>query len=295
MKKTALKHKPSVLSVTSLVILLIYSIIILLVFAWAVVFSLTDYTTEIFLRNRYLVMPAKIHFENFAKVYEYFRVEIEQGAGTRFVYLPEMFLYSVAFSVGRGFFGALAPCLVAYAATKFKYRFNQIIDGIVFVVMILPIVGSLPSSIRVVYALNLNDRMIGLWIMGFAFAGMYYFVFKAAFHAVPNALSEAAVIDGANNHQIFLLINFPLVKITFLSVFTLVFVGNWNDYTTPLVYARSLPTAAYGLHLFIHQTKISQPTLMMTAAMLLMFPMLLLYIFANKFLLGNLTMGGVKG
>ncbi len=34
---------------------------------------------------------------------------------------------------------------------------------------------------------------------------------------------------------------------------------------------------------------------MMTAAMLLMFPMLLLYIFANKFLLGNLTMGGVKG
>ncbi len=117
---------------TSLVILLIYSIIILLVFAWAVVFSLTDYTTEIFLRNRYLVMPAKIHFENFAKVYEYFRVEIEQGAGTRFVYLPEMFLYSVAFSVGRGFFGALAPCLVAYAATKFKYRFNQIIDGIVF-------------------------------------------------------------------------------------------------------------------------------------------------------------------
>ncbi len=54
--------------------------------------------------------------------------------------------------------------------------------------------------------------MIGLWIMGFAFAGMYYFVFKAAFYAVPNALSEAAVIDGANNHQIFLLINFPLVK-----------------------------------------------------------------------------------
>ena len=295
MKRAKLKRKPSVLSVSSFIILFFYALTIILVFAWAFVFSLTDYMSDIFLQNRYLVFPQKIRFDNFVRIYNYLRVEIEYGAGTRFVLLPELFFYSLAFSVGRGFFGTLAPCIVAYAATKFKYKFNGVIDAIVFIVMILPIVGSLPSSIRVVYALNLNDSMIGLWIMGFSFAGMYYFVFKAAFRSLPNALSEAAVIDGANNHQIFLRINFPLVKITFLSVFTLIFVGNWNDYTTPLVYARSLPTAAYALHLFIHQTQISEPTLMMTAAMLLMLPILLLYIFANKFLLGNLTMGGVKG
>ena len=289
-----MKHKPSVLSVSSLIILSLYSLILIAVAIWAVIFSLTNFMEDIFFDNTYLVLPEKLHFENYKRVFEVMMVTVEDGAGTRDVLLPEMFLNSLLFAVGSAFFGALAPCLMGYITSKFKFKFNNFIEGIVLITIVLPIVGSLPSNIRIVYGLGLNDSISGIWIMAFGFANMYFFIFKAAFSAVPKSISEAAYIDGANHWSIFFTINLPLVKTTFFSVFTLILVSAWNNYATPLAFAPNVPTVSYGLMIFIHNTRVNEPPLQMAGALLLLIPILTVFAFTNQLLMGNLSIGGVK-
>lgn len=296
-KKNKIRHKPSLLTVSAFIVLVVYSLILLSVFIWAFVFSFADFENDIWFSKTksYLVWPSKWSFDNVAKVYEYMKITVPYYETTRDVMMPEMFLNSVLFALGGSFFVSLAPCMMGYIASKFRFKFNGVIDATVLTVMILPIVGALPSTVQLVYGLHLDNSFIGLWIMNFGFTSMYYFVFKAAFKEIPDSLSESAKMDGAGNLRVYVKIMMPLVKITFFSVMLIQFIGIWNNYTTPLVFAPDKPTAAYGLFTFIQSTRISEPTLKMTGAMILMIPILLIYATLNKKLMGNLTMGGVKG
>jgi raffinose/stachyose/melibiose transport system permease protein len=86
----------------------------------------------------------------------------------------------------------------------------------------------------------------------------------------------------------------PLVKNTFATVFLIHFIQLWNNYSTPLLYLRSFPTIAYGVYhvaYFISQYEIYQ----MAIAMLVFIPMLVVFAIFNGRLMGNLTMGGLKG
>lgn len=278
---------------------MIYSIIFILALLWALLFSFVDYDNDIFFNiannKSYLVLPSKISFQNIEKVYLVMVKTVPYGTGTRDVMLPEMFMNTLLYAFGSAFFNALAPCMMGYITAKFNFKFNRFIDTLVIITMILPIVGALPATIHIVSTLTLMDSIPGLWIMAFGFANVYYFVFKAAFKSVPSSLNESASIDGAGNVRIFIQIMLPLVKTIFLSVMTVMFVSAWNNYTTPLAFAPNKPTAAYGLFLLVQGTRTSDPTLKMTGAMILMVPILILYAFLNKKLMGNLTMGSVKG
>ena len=102
-------------------------------------------------------------------------------------------------------------------------------------------------------------------------------------------------MDGASNLRVFVQIMLPLVMPTFISIAVSAFVQSWNNYTSPLAFAPNKPTAAYGFFRLVQNTRVSEPTLKMTGAMVLMFPILLLYVVMNQFMTGNLTVGSVKG
>lgn len=297
-KANSIKHKPSALSVSSLIILIVYSLIFISALLWALSFSFVDFDNQIEYNfdngNSYLVFPNKFDFRNILGVYEKIKKEVAFGAGTKIITLPEMFLNSLLYALGVSFAGTLAPCIMGYVTAKYNFKFNKIIDTVVIVTLILPIVGALPSQLKVVIGLKLNDSIPGLWIMAFGFANMYYFVFKAIFKSLPEALYESASMDGAGEFKIFLRIMLPLVKTTFSSVMLVGFVAAWNNYTVPLAFAPNKPTAAYGLFTLVQGTR-AMPTEKMTGAMILMIPILVAYIFLNKKLMGNLTMGSVKG
>ncbi len=298
-KRNRIKRKPSILVISSLIVLLIYTLILLAVLIWGLEFSFVDYQNDIYFNKEngrsFLVFPSSFNFDNVVKVFENMKQTVPDGLGTRDVMLPEMFLNSILYALGVSFCSTLAPCIMGYITARFKFKFNRIIDVIVIVTMIIPIIGSLPAQIKLVYRLGLDNSFFGLWIMGFGFANMYYFVFKAIFKGIPDSIYESAMLDGASNFRIFIQIMLPLVRTTFLSVMVIGFVAAWNNYTTPLAFAPNKPTAAYGLFLFIQSTRISEPTLKMMAAMMLMIPILIVYATCNKFLMGNLTMGSVKG
>jgi len=146
-------------------------------------------------------------------------------------------------------------------------------------------------------AIGLFDHIWGLWIMKANFLGMYFLVFYNMFKQLPMAYTEAAKIDGAGNMSVLIKIVLPLVRNTFFTVMLINFIGFWNDYQTPLIYLPSFPTIALGMYHMASTTEngLSTVPMRMTGAMLMLIPILVLFLAFHKRLLGNLTIGGIKG
>ena len=122
-------------------------------------------------------------------------------------------------------------------------------------------------------------------------------MFHGIFRTLPMAYTEAAKIDGAGNLSILVKIILPLVRNTFFTVMLINFIGFWNDYQTPLIYMPSYPTIALGMFYMASTTEngLSTVPMRMTGAMLMLIPILVLFLCFHKRLLGNLTVGGLKG
>jgi multiple sugar transport system permease protein len=165
--------------------------------------------------------------------------------------------------------------------------------------MVTPIVGSLPSQIRMSKLLGLFDSFAGLWFMSATFLGTYYLVFHGIFKGLSWEYAEAAIMDGAGHFKIMTGIMFPLAKNTISTIFILMFIGFWNDYQTPLIYIPNMPTAAYGLYTFINGNivdgSLQSPPIQLAGGMVLLLPILVVFLVFKDKLMGNISVGGLKG
>jgi multiple sugar transport system permease protein len=92
-------------------------------------------------------------------------------------------------------------------------------------------------------------------------------------------------------------IMFPLSRTTYLTIVLLLFVGFWNDYTTPMLFMPNVPTLSYGLWTFVVGSSINEianEPMRLAACLLLLMPILILFAFMHNKLLTNVSIGGVK-
>ena len=304
-KENRLKRKFSPLTAIMLALLIVFSAVLIGVLLWAVITSLKEASFSGFKSGTASTynFPKALHFENYIKVFESFFVEgvayPENIGGTRTVYIGEMFLYSILYCVGCSVIQTLVQCVTAYLCARFQYKLSKVVEYIVIVVMTIPIVGSLPSEITLSKQLGLYNHMYGIWIMKANFLGMYFLIFLAAFKSIPMTYTEAAKIDGASNMSIMLEIIFPLVKNVIFTVMLINFITYWKDYQTPMIYISAYPTVTYGLFRIIFDSSssagmVSVP-IRMAVSIIVVLPLIVIFIIFQKRLLGNLTMGGIKG
>ena len=228
------------------------------------------------------------------------RTDPMPGSPSVDVGMGKMYLYTFAYAGGCAFTATLVPCITAYACARYNYKFSKAIHTAVIIVMMIPIVGSMPSEIEMARTFNIFNTMWGMWIMKANFLGLYFLVFYDIFKALPISFSEAAKIDGASHLQIFLRIALPLIKNTLLTVLLIKFITFWNDYQTPKIFMASFPTIANGLHFVMNENAKegsihTEIPARMAMVILTAAPVTTLFMFFQKRLLGNLTMGGVKG
>ena len=284
----------SFLKVAVLIGLVIYAVCLFLPLLWAFI---TAFKTQREFRLNIIGLPKNWTW-NFSTIYNEFYVPVSTKTGaTEYVNVIQMFTYSMLYSVGCSFFGTLVPCVMAYLCARYKYKFSKVVYSVVIIVMALPIVGSLPAEISMAMSLGIYDKIWGLWLMKAHFLGIYFLVFYNMFRAIPVAYTEAARIDGAGNWTVMLRIIMPMAKNTFFTVMLINFIAFWNDYQTPLVYLPSYPTLALGMYRMSYVTinELSTVPMRMTAAIFMLIPMLMLFACFHKRLLGNLTVGGIKG
>lgn len=90
---------------------------------------------------------------------------------------------------------------------------------------------------------------------------------------------------------------FPLTSQMFFILFMGAFIGRWGDYMTNVIWLPSIPTLAYGIYKFkdAADNVANWPPLQITACVMLMLPLLILFVSFKKHLMGNIRIGGVKG
>ena len=275
-------------------LLLIYSISLFVPLIWGV-FSSFKGKLE-FITNKFGI-PKEWLFSNYSTVIKYFFYKLDSAHGLREVYIPEMLLNSFVYAFGAALFQAIVQFITAYAAARFDFKIGNVLYTIVIVAMIIPIVGSEPSTLAIASALNLRDSIIGMYLMKSYFLGIYFLVFYEMLRALPKDYEEAAYIDGAGNFTVMLRIMAPLSASVFFTVVLLLFVGFWNDYATPMLFMPNKPTLAYGLYYFVDLCRInevnSQP-MRLAACVMMLLPTLILFLIFHNRLLSNVNIGGIK-
>jgi ABC-type glycerol-3-phosphate transport system permease component len=241
----------------------------------------------------------KTWYWNFSFVIENFIVQATDPLGLGLpvkVGLLEMFGNSILYSLGCSFFHTFVMCLTAYACARFPYKYSKIIHTTVIVVMIIPIVGNAPSELAMAIRLGIYNKIWGMWMMRANFLGMYFLVFHGMVRTLGKEYWEAAYIDGAGQFTVLFRIILPLLRNTIGLVILLLFIQFWNDYQTPLLYVPSYPTIAYGIYDLSNtfDRVMSSVPMKMTACIVFVMPILLLYIVFKDKLMGNVTMGGIK-
>jgi ABC-type glycerol-3-phosphate transport system permease component len=184
--------------------------------------------------------------------------------------------------------------MVAYAVAKYDFKLKNWYYRVAIIVMLIPIVGSLASELAFAEFFKFNNNVFGVSFMRAKYPGVYFLVFYATFRSVSSTYMEAAELDGAGHLQIFFQIMLPLIKSSLFAVFILLFIQNWNDYYTPMIFLKSKPVMTYALFLLQSDGQL-ELNRKFAACVASAIPIVLLFIIFRNKIMGNVTMGGIKG
>ena len=111
---------------------------------------------------------------NFQRALKLLYAPVPSGQGSRNVLIPELALNSIFYALGCAFFQTLCCCLMAYVTQRFDWKICKIIYSVVIITMILPIIGAMPSELRILKAIGLYDSIPGGWLLRANFLGVYF-------------------------------------------------------------------------------------------------------------------------
>jgi ABC-type glycerol-3-phosphate transport system permease component len=239
--------------------------------------------------------PKKWAFENYSEVWDLgFYVQVR---GNIYANIYNMFFNSILYAAGCTVFAVFSKLITAYACAKYTFPFKKALYAVAIVTMILPIVGAMPSTLKIMRSLNLYNSFIGCFLMNAGFHGMYFLLFYAAFSSISDTYMEAARMDGAGHFRVMMQIMIPLVWPTVVAIMLVLFIGYWNGYEQPMIYMPSKPTISYGLYLLTLKTNnnFSEAPRQLAGAFIICLPILAVFIaFKNK-IMNNMSLGGIKG
>ena len=188
--------------------------------------------------------------------------------------------------------------MTAYLIVRNNWKANKILFVLMIASMVIPfqvLMVPLVSLYGGIFGI-LNHRVTLIFMhIGFSLS-MATFMFHGSIHTnVPISLEEAATIDGCNKWQIFSQIVFPILKPTIATVAIIDAMAFWNDYLLPsLVLGRKeLYTIPIATKVFYGQFS-TDTGLIMAALLLAMLPILILYIFFQRYIVEGITAGAVK-
>ena len=289
-----IKSKPSLLTIIVFVILLVYFISLLVPIGWAIYTSFNDKAAYRAFYQYGKEFPTKLTFDNFKIAFTKYTFTAKTGGQFNFL---EMTGHSLIYAFGSAFIYTLTPLLVAYCAARFKFKFSKVLYAFVIITMSLPIVGAMPSELRMLKTLGIFDTFFGMFVLRANFLSINFLIFYAQFKMIPMTYSEAAKVDGASNFRIMTTVVFPQAIPTTTTIFLLNFITYWNDYQIPRVYLPSYPTLAEGLFDFAltGERAVNYVPVKLAGFIGLTLPIIIIFALLNKYLKLNVATGGIKG
>lgn len=275
-----MRRKQNIIKWVSFAVLIIFSVVFLVPFFWMLSTSLKS-TKEVW---NYPVtwVPEKLLFENYVRaltVVPFFR------------YILNTFFIAFVRIGGQ----AISCSIVAFAFARLKFPGKNFLFMLMLSTIMLPgIVTMIPQF---VYFTELG--WVNSWLpltVPMLFATPFNtFLLRQFYMSLPKELDEVAKLDGCTTWQTFGWILAPLTKPAVTAIVVFAFMDSWNDFMGPLLYLRddSLFTVSLGLTYFRSRNN-TDWQLLMAASTVAMIPTLAVFAGAQKYIIGGITMTGIK-
>ena len=231
-------------------------------------------------------IPNPVHWENFS---------IGWNTLPFWLYLKNTVIIIALSLVGQ----LLSASLVAFGFSRLQFTGRDILFFIMLSTMMIPPQALIVPQYVLFNKINWVGTFNPIVIPGyFAGGASMVFLLRQSMSQIPKELDESAFVDGASHFQIWWNIVLPLVRAPLATVSTFLFVGLWNNLLGPLMYLQSV--GLYTLPVYtstlynINQTVQPWPTIM-AAAVLTTVPLIIVFFFAQRYILEGVVVTGMKG
>jgi multiple sugar transport system permease protein len=283
--KAAASHRTGTLlgQIWRHLLLIAVSAVFLLPFYWMIASALKS-KSQIFARP-IVWWPDPVQWGNVAEAltYEYFPYA--------------RFLSNTVFYAGLVTIGTVISCAaVGYGFAKLRFPGRDLLFGITLAtLMIPPIVTFIPTYVLFT-RLEMTGSYLPLILPRFLGDAFFIFMMRQFFLGIPRDLSDAARVDGAGEFRIFWEVMLPLVRpaLMVVAVFTLLY--TWHDFFGPLIYLqdRDQFPLSLGLYAFKARRSIEWPLIMM-GAFFTTLPLIVVFLFTQRYFLRGIAATGIKG
>jgi multiple sugar transport system permease protein len=192
------------------------------------------------------------------------------------------------------FFNCIIASMAAYGFEKKNFPGKEAVFRIYLLTLMIPGQVTMIPVFIMMNKMNLLNTYFALIVLIINAFGV--FLIRQFMESVPNELLEAAQIDGAPEHKIFLKIVIPLIKPVLVSLVVFTFVSSWNDFLWPLVSTSNsdMYTLTVALSLLKTQYQTNYGLILSGATISFMFPFIM-YVFLQKQFVEGIALSGIKG
>lgn len=190
----------------------------------------------------------------------------------------------------------ISSALAAYGFSRIEWRGREKVFGIALATMMVPFPVVMVPLYALFRALGWVGTLQPLWVGAFFANAFNVFLLRQFFRNIPKELSEAAWIDGCSELRIFWHIILPLCRPALIVVALFTFLGTWNDFLGPLIYLTEQKdyTLALGLQAFQSKSGGTEWHYLMAASTLVILPIVVLFLAAQRHFIEGIAMSGSK-
>ncbi|SMG33459.1 carbohydrate ABC transporter permease [Paenibacillus aquistagni] len=229
-------------------------------------------------------LPASLEWGNYVRAFQ----------TTNF---PSAFFNSAIITIVSNLLLVLISSMAAYRMVRRNTRFNRVLFLLFVAAMVVPFQSIMIPLVKVTSTLGLMNSIPGLIICYLGFGvPMSVFLLHGFIKSIPAEIEEAATVDGSNAYGVFFRVVLPLMKPMLVTVFILNTLWIWNDYLLPSLILqsqelRTIPIATFAF--FGQYTK--QWDLALPALVMGIMPVIIFFLFMQKYIIEGITQGAVKG
>jgi ABC-type maltose transport system permease subunit len=224
-------------------------------------------------------------------------------AGTMFPFGTWM-LNSLKLATITTVLGVIMTAMAAYAFSRFRFRGRRTLLQTLLLIQVFPNFLNMVALFIILQqlgeyvpwlSLNTHGGLLMVYLGGVL--GVNTWLAKGYFDSIPRDLDEAATMDGASHWQTFWRVILPLVRPILVVVGLLIFIGTYSEYVLARIMLQSSEnyTLAVGLSLFINDQYANRWGIFAAGALIGAIPIVLFFLIFQRYLVGGLTSGSVKG
>ena len=228
-------------------------------------------------------LPTDMVLENYTQVFE--RIPF-------WTQILNSFLVTASTVLGQ----LVTASLAGYAFARLEFPGKTVLFWLIMATLMIPLQATIIPVFVLISKLGLSDTLASL-VLPALFTAFGTFLLRQYFMQIPKEFEEVALIDGASQWYIFSRVFLPLVAPGLAVLAVLAFNGTWNEFYRPLVFLITDTnfTIPLGINLLKGYMMTSSISVVLAGVVLSMIPVIMVYLFGQRYLIEGIMMGGLKG